>query len=194
MIYKMSFIDWGHIFSAQGLSNLLLHVALIASLVVIFFFTYGSKVEREVVNRQTKFLVDNFTQGTVLLPDDTRKALKESINNMKVPNMKKADEEAAANNKKLVNKVTMMIGSLLAIVSVVVGGLWWMSRGNASGFMKEFSLKRLAIDNLVLIASVGITEFIFTTFVIKNYLSADPNFVSKKMVETTQGWTMNNCK
>ncbi len=39
---NMGVIDWSHIFSAQGISSIVMFVATMVAMLTVFFFTYGA--------------------------------------------------------------------------------------------------------------------------------------------------------
>ena len=51
------------------ISNILLQVALISSFIILIFFTYGVKLEKNILDRQIKFVVNKIKPVKDLFPD-----------------------------------------------------------------------------------------------------------------------------
>ena len=167
---------WRHLFSLQGVSNIVLHVTLIVAFISIFFFTYGSYIEKKVVDNQMEILVENFTADIDIFPDNVRDLMSNTIQNIELPDMKKEDEAVKTSNTKLKKRAFTFIGTL-TVVGILTMLILWVASG------RKFSLKSIIMENVGLLIVVGLTEFMFTTFVLKNYRSADPNIIKKQVVD-----------
>lgn len=163
--------------AASTAANIVMHVTLIALMIGIFYFTYVPVVEKQVVVREVGEVMDSIARDIhVLVPKDVLAKLKPLVDEyVKAPDMKKQDEEAAAKNRALMEKAAMYLGVLLAVGVVVVLGLWYFF---------GIDVMHLLISNAVLLIVAGATYFSFVTFVIKNYRSADPNYVKRAIVKT----------
>ena len=60
-------------FNKEEIANIILHVILISIFIGIFFFTYGSHIEENIVKQQVAFLVENNKEFTSLFPQNTKK-------------------------------------------------------------------------------------------------------------------------
>ncbi len=159
------------------IANILLHVILISSFLVIFFFTYASKVEKQIVERQSTALVKDVIQSTTeIFPEIAMKEINtQFIENLKAPEMAAVDAEIEASNKALFDK-TIKIIVVVFILGIII--VYIMSR------VYNFSMSEIIIHNVIILVFVGLTEFLFLTHIAKNYDTIDSNFVKYKILET----------
>jgi len=148
---------------------------LIAIFIMIYFFTYGSYLEQKVIRDQMDYIVNDSIGDIKVIAPEMVNTIKGPLSRIEAPNMMDADEAAVENNRRLRTKafIILLIGStiLLAILSLII----WKYGVN----MKEF-----VITNSTVIVAVGITYFVFSTFVIATYKSADPNTIKKAVLES----------
>lgn len=162
-------------FSAHEIANIILHVILITTLLTIFFFTYATTVEEQIVKDQVDFIIEDLTNGAQLLPAELNTALKIGVNTIQIPDMAVVDKEVEDKNKKLVMKVSKLVGGILIVgVSIV----YFMSK------QYDFSFMDLLKKNAIVLLFVGLTEFYFLRYLAKNFKSGDPNHVKKTVFET----------
>ena len=162
-------------FSKKDIGNIILHVILIATLITIFFFTYATTVEEEIVKDQVDFIIEDLTEGTKLFPTEMTGLLKASVDGIELPDMKSVDEEVEKKNKKLMNHVLILVGSIL------ISGLslvYFMAQ------KYDFSFLSLLKHNAIVLVFVGLTEFFFLRYLAKNFRSGDPNHVKKTVLVT----------
>ena len=162
-------------FSKKDIGNIILHVILIATLITIFFFTYATTVEEEIVKDQVDFIIEDLTEGTKLFPAEMTGLLKASVDGIELPDMKSVDEEVEKKNKKLMNHVLILVGAIL------ISGLslvYFMSQ------KYDFSFLDLLKHNAIVLLFVGLTEFCFLRYLAKNFRSGDPNHVKKTVLVT----------
>lgn len=172
------------ILSPYGIANIIAHVTLIAVLIGIFYFTYVPVVEKEVVKREVDEVMTSIADDIHdFIPKKDLQFLKPLIDKyVQAPNMEKEDKEAASQNRAIMFKAMKYLGLFLGVSSVVVLGIW-----------KFFGidLSQMLVTNAFLLVAVGITYFFFVTVVIKNYRSADPNFIKKRIVQTLKTFSSN---
>ena len=84
------------IFSPATAANILLHVVLLSSFVAVLFFSYGSKIEQNVVKKQTTSIVDSLTSDikNIIPPDQLSKLTPYIQQYLNVPDMSAQDKEA----------------------------------------------------------------------------------------------------
>lgn len=98
----------------KDISYIIFGVISIATFITIFFFTYVSKVEGDVVKIQMKRIVDDLVGGTDLIfTPEQKKAIGDNIKNISVPDMTDSDAEVATNNNKLKKEAMKIFGSLI---------------------------------------------------------------------------------
>ncbi len=154
--------------------NVILSVALASSFIGFFFFTYGKIIEKEIVVKNVDYTINEFTDliKNFTSPNIRFELIKE-INNIKLPNMDKEDEEVKLNNKKLLVKSGKYLGMLFAVSLLIVIAICYIYNLN---FVEILS------QNLILLCGIALVEFLFLRFVIAKYISADPNVVKKQIL------------
>ena len=159
------------------IADILLHVILISSFLVIFFFTYASKVEKEIVVRQSTDIVKDVIQSTtVILPDAVIKDMSTLLSEHgKKSDMSDEDAEIEKANKELLDNTVKTIG-IVCVVGIIC--VYIMSK------VYKFSMTDLVVHNLIIVSFVALTEFLFLTYFAKNYDSIDANFVKYKVLQT----------
>jgi len=161
----------------KHLSSILCGVSLISVFIVIFFFTYASKVEKNIVQERCTEIVDDLTSGLDAVP----KTYKDQIYSQVAPYLtvppaiEEQDAIVAEQNKKLLKKSAIVAGSFLVLSFLAV---FVLSR------IFNFSFLDIVKTNLIILVFVGLTEFTFLTFFAQNYITIDSNFVKETVVKT----------
>jgi len=161
---------------AYHVVNLVLAVTLVSTLIGIFFFTYAAKIEREIVVAQVNYITqDLFSDINQLAPEQAKVALRSAISRMQAPAMEAADQAVAQRNQELMTNAGKILGAALLC-------------GLGSSFLiaKKYNLdfKELLISNLIILAGIGVVEFSFATWIATNYISGDPNYVRRVILES----------
>ena len=160
--------------STKDLSTILLTVVFIGTFLSIFFFTYASKIEEQIVIKQmdyiTNELLDNFD---IVVTDDLRKNIKIQLEKVKSIDLQSEDNEASENNKKIFSNTIKIIVPILLIVLLLTFGL---------SFVYNFSFKDILKQSIFILLVIAITEILFLNIFAKHYISADLNFVKYKIV------------
>lgn len=159
----------------DDIANVILHVILIATFIGIFFFTYASRVEKEIVENQVDYLVKDFTQNLSQLSSEHKEQLKTAISTIQAPDMTKVDTVVNNMNAELMKKAGYVIGIMLVIGSAIIYYLYTKYNIN---------LKSLMIHNAIILIAVAVTEFFFLNYVAKNFISADANRTKKTLIST----------
>ena len=164
--------------SINGIANILIGLTLFSTFLCIFYFTYASKVENEILGIQIKNLVDSLTENIEATPID-RNALLAILDNVKVNDLSAADAQVKSSNDAL--RCKAIIGfAIFGIVSIVIiAGLWYAYR---------FDLKTLLGVNLLLLMFIALIEVFFLNAIAKSYRSLDPNAVKKNIVDKIRGF------
>jgi glucan phosphoethanolaminetransferase (alkaline phosphatase superfamily) len=138
-----------------------------STFILLFFFTYASVIERNIVISQTEDLVDSLVgQSGVLLKDKT--SIRNLVLNIPVQDMSTEDERLQKQNLILVKKASLIIGLFAGCLILVVIGLVVYYR---------LDWKKILVTNIILLFVVACVEFVFLTFIAQNYKSFDPNYV-----------------
>jgi hypothetical protein len=153
------------------IANIILNITFIATFIGLFFFTYGKNVEEYVVKSQSEFIAETISKDIApFLSKDTALKLTQNIT---VPNMSEEDKHVEQQNNTL-QAYAFKILSVLFISGLLI--TWLIS--------KSYNLNFLTIikNNLIILFFVGLTEYLFLTYIGQNILSADPNFVRYKIL------------
>ena len=168
----MDFIS-NNILDSHMIINVIMNVGLISIFIAIFFFTYASIVEQDIVKEQTKIVINDLMQlANPFLTDEVKKQI---YNNIKAPDLSKEDEEVLNANSKL----TMTAYTNLTVVFIISIVLCIV----LAYFYKHNLLDMLKL-NLIIVVLVGLTEFVFLHFIPHKFISADTNWVRGKILSS----------
>jgi hypothetical protein len=159
-------------FNKEEIANIILHVTLISTFIGIFFFTYGSYIEENIVKKQVNFLIEDNKEFVLLIPNDIKQKIVDKINNIKL-DLAEDDRKAAEQNKKLLIKASKILAIGLIVGIAIV---WKMSQ------MYNFNFMHLLKENLIILCFVALTEFSFLTFYAQQYLLIDPNIIRRRCI------------
>ena len=164
-------------FTPEEITNIILHVILIACFICVFFFLYAVKIEEKIVEEQVDYIVTDFVSNLSILDDTSKQKLKQYVDSIKIPNLQEEDKQINDKNLDLRNYVLKIAG-----ITIVVGlcFVYWMS------VRYNFNVKELFIQNAIIILFVGLTEYCFLTYLASNFKSGDPNFVKRILVQSLQ--------
>ena len=154
----------------KEISSVFMNAVFVGTFLTVFFFTYASVVEGQIVKQQITFLADDLSQNIKLLPDNAKNAIKTEIQNLKTPDFKSTDDKIDATNNKLIKQTLIVVGSVLAVVLIIIYIL-------STKKLFNFSFMNLVVKNLIILVFIGLTEFIFLNLVARNFISVDPNYV-----------------
>ena len=170
----ISFID-DNIFDTHMLVNIIVNVALIGTFLGIFFFTYASVVEQDIVKKNMKIVANNImTFVNPLLDSNTKKDI---INNLKAPDMALVDAKILASNKKIESTAFMQLIMIL-IIALSCGFII------TTIFMPDDNFGKIIGINLIIVVFIGLTEYTFLHFLPVNYISADTYYVRYIILST----------
>jgi hypothetical protein len=163
-----------------NISNILLHVILIASFITIMFFTYGVNVEKNVFREQIDIFIKENVNGIKYLFPDLAEKLKNIVKDLKFQNLDEKDKIVADSNKKiLMNVITILIICVIIIV-IIIGVIYKFITPDAQ---KDGYLKKLLINNISALIVVAIVYILFITFYIGTYQSVDNNVIRKNAID-----------
>jgi uncharacterized membrane protein YraQ (UPF0718 family) len=162
-------------FSPRDIANIILHVTLISAFIGIFFFTYASKVEEQIVKDQVNYIVKDFIGDSKNLLGPESEAIKQMLNNIQAPDLEEEDKMVKEQNSKLFSHAMKIL-----VVGVLIGccTVYWMST------KYDFDLMELIKVNLILLAFVALTEYVFLTYFGASFRSGDPNVVKKIILDS----------
>jgi hypothetical protein len=157
------------------ISNIVMNVTMISTFIGIFFFTYGKIIEENVVKGQSE-LVANYLAKDLSTFIDNATAQK-LTSQLSPPDMTNADKQVELKNAELQSSAFNIL------ILVAVGGLLFTII-----LAKYYTLNLQSIlkTNFVILLFVGLTEYIFLTYIGQNFISLDPNFVRLKILQALQ--------
>lgn len=154
------------------LLNVLLSVGLLSIFICVFFFTYAKNMEEKIVINQTKNLVDDLTTD-ILTFKPIKDKLKMVVKYFEPPDMSEQDKKVHDNNLQLLQKVVHIIVIFAIIVFTFV---------IFSIYIYDLSYYEIFWPNIIILIFVGLTEIFFITFIAPNFISFDPNFAKKSIL------------
>ena len=154
---------------SQELAYILLSFVLAATFISIFFFTYVSSVEEEIIKTQISNIVDEFTKSAVvMLPPDELEVVKAIITaNLTMPDMSDEDKQASDTNSALLKKTIVIVSILVGSGGLIILIMWLYYR---------FDILEITKYSIIILALVAVTETLFVTLVTKNFILVDQNY------------------
>jgi hypothetical protein len=165
-----------NILTPNGICNILVALTIFSAFLSIFYFTYASYIENQILNNQIKILIDNLTYNIKDFNIDTKYLLK-IINQTKLPDLTKEDNEVTNTNSQLIKKALLIFGvfSLISLIIIVI-----------ISYIYKLNIKEILKNNFILLIFVAITEIFFLNVIAKSYRSLDPNIVKKNFINNLQ--------
>lgn len=163
----MSFIDkYG-----KELATILMSTGLMSTFIIIFFFTYVSRVEHHMVENEimrlatvisnyVSLLNENDLTNISITIDDTIATLK---NNEKIKN---DDKKVKEHNYKLFMKALTACIPLTILCFIVTYLLYKKS---------NFKINEVILVNMITLGAVVLVEIVFTSFIIGKFMPLDIN-------------------
>ena len=161
----------------EFMANVFLLVIFIATFLSVFFFTYASNIEKQIVENQVDYILNDFLSPVSLLSPQIKTQIGASISTITPPNMTQEDNLVAQHNSAIEKKVFITIGIILVVGLIII---FIMSKKCG------FSFKKLLINNLIILTFIGLTEFCFLTFLAQYFKSGDPNHVKATILKILQ--------
>jgi hypothetical protein len=156
--------------TALDVTSSIVTATLLATFLTIFYFTYVHNVEKSIVENQIKYITDELADDLQVLPLTTRTIIKRNLQrkskNNSNNNENADDISVEENNKKVIRNAFIAI----AIINVVGFGIVYY-------FSKRYNLDLWQIykENLIILAFIALTEFVFLNAFVRNYISVDSN-------------------
>jgi hypothetical protein len=162
-------------FTPYDIANIILHVTLISAFIGIFFFTYVSKIEGEIVKEQVDYIVKDFLGDVKSIAGSNIDPIKKYIDTIQPPNLDEEDKAVEARNSELFSYAMKII---LGGVIIGFGTVYWMYTKYG------FDIMDLIKTNLIILAFVALVELGFLTFFGAKFRSGDPNYVKKALIDS----------
>ena len=166
---------------SQEIAYIILSFVLIATFIAVFFFTYVSSVEADIIKTQISNVIKDFVSSTdlVLTPEQKNQVGSIIVSNLTVPDMSEDDRKAMKTNDDLLKKSMIIFGILVGTGLVIVVAMWYRYR---------FDILDIFKYSLIMLCVIAITELLFVTLVTKNYRLIDDNYISYLVVTNLQAY------
>jgi hypothetical protein len=172
------------------IANIITHVALIAILIIVIFFTFGLKVENQVVKREIKYLIKKIIDPISQVYPDIIKHKDEFTARMVIqPDNPEVIKDIDEHNKELkLETLKYIVGLILIALTSVLIIAWKFTRVYDGKILtyKEFLLK-LVKYNIITLIFVALVYISFTYFIGHNFIYIDYHKINstviKKLIE-----------
>lgn len=166
--------------------NILFHMLILCIFLTVLFFTYISKKEEKVINKEFTNAINTNIPKIFDSIDNFGKEIspKVKINwndiskfSNKISNKYKGkDPEVVNNNKKILLKAVIMCISLavITILSILYFGLY-------KGY--NLDLKSILLENLVLAILIGIIEVLFFSYIASVYIPVNTSQLTDDLID-----------
>jgi hypothetical protein len=155
----------------QNICYMILSFIMIATFIVIFFFTYVSKVEEKVVKDHVERMTREMFEETDLFLKPEQKDILKTFIEMNRPQVPDAilqdDKRVEEHNKKLLDK-SKKIFSALIITGLIVIFLIYITRKN-----EKIDMKIVIRNSLIILFFVAVLEYLFVSIISQNYILVD---------------------
>jgi hypothetical protein len=173
---------------------IILQILFIFVFLTVFFFTYVNTVEKETFQSQINMVIDSIFTDDINIQniynnDATTIALNGSLDLARknaINSLQQESDNISSSNKTIENKSFMYV-IIFIIVFVCLSGILYVSK-------QHIEFKEHTREALISVFFVGVTEYIFLTFITRQYYSVDPNQVKFKIGQSVQNYIKNNNK
>ena len=94
-------------------AHIVLNITIISTFIGVLFFTYGKRVEKQIVQDQSEYIAKTIANDIkIFIPNELKIKLKEQL---KVPDMSKEDAAVEKSNSELQKKAMIVLGVLFLI-------------------------------------------------------------------------------
>jgi hypothetical protein len=164
--------------NGEFVAEIIMNIVLFSIFIIVFFFTYAVHVEKLIIKDNVSFIVDDLTSNVNLLSKSQTDEIKKMLKNIPQASLEK-DELVKENNKKLFTKVMIICSIFVTIGISLLGALFYFCKDK----MCKFNIAEVATKSLIAVFFIALTEFIFVTFFVRKYISANPNDIKKAAVK-----------
>lgn len=165
----------------SAISAIALNVGLFATFIGVFFFTFGAYIERLVLKRQIKYILQGFAGDIKAFASASQwHALCESVNALPAADTSN-DQQAEEKNDALLKETLVLFGTFLAVMLLLIAILWFVAKGKGHGY--AFNMKHMALESAGLLFIIAAVEVGFYSLVVANYKSVDANFIKGILVD-----------
>lgn len=189
-------------------SSVSIQVAIIFAFLAIFFFSYISTLENKEFKDQLDFVIDNIYKRYELdiknlidkysINQDKKDLLKMQIYGMidleedkLKKESKKESDDIKIKNSDIISKATFYVKIIGYISLVIVISLFILMYNKYDCILP---LKTYAKEAIALLFFIFIVEILFLNMIVKNYITANPNYIKNKIAQAIINYIDNNNK
>jgi len=155
--------------------NILLNAGLIIIFIAIFFFTYVSVLEKDIIKKQANIITSDLVSS--IKPFLTNTDIINLKANLKTPDMTEQDNQSIIDNQNVKNTAYTYVIIIYAIIitTALLLSIYFIDP-ERNNYITNVQL------NLIILIIVGLTEFIYAISLPSNYIIGDPNYVKHKII------------
>ncbi len=161
-------------------ASIVLHVMIVASFIVLLFFTLGVRIERKVVEKQIDSIVTDMVGELVPLIPSDQKELIHTLIQQKIQS-NSVDENIVANDNRVVKQNTeYRTKAIYAVIGLLVAGcavLYYLNK------QSKLNWNEIASENMFVLAAVAAAEVGFLLLVTQNYQYIDSSYIKLKILD-----------
>ena len=173
-------MDW-LIYGSESLADIFVHLALICTFIIIFFFTYAAFIEKTVVQDETTDIVGQLSrQISILLTKEQNDSLRAYFKNMQAPDMSAADKDVKDSNNVLLKKSIVFLSVFVTSCCIIVLVLFYLTK---------FPIGALLLHNSIALLTVATVDFTFLTVFAKKFKPSDASYVKNRLLVILRDWT-----
>ena len=166
IIYIFEKLDIKHI-----IINVVVSIGLMSLFLTVFYFYYVLIIEQSMVENNIDIMITSLIN--TVKPFFTKYTSKYIENNLKDPDLEKADAEVIESNNKIKNDAIKTMG-IICVVSIIIGFLLCV--------YYKINFLYVLRDNLLLLVLLAFTEYTFLHLVADKIITGDPNFIKYKLL------------
>lgn len=168
--------------TAHFIADTVVHVTMVAVFVGIFFFTYATFIEKQVVARTTEQLTSGLMEEVeAWLTPTQNQLLMEQLQQLQAPDLTAADAAAKLKNDETLTTAIVALGALV-IVGLII--LLIVSKVSST----PINWKEVFVTNGIVLAATALVEFLFLTCLAQFYVPASLDDFKVTMYTTLAQW------
>lgn len=179
------------------ISSVSIQIAIIFAFLTVFFFSYVSKVENKEFKDQLDFVVDNIYKrhdkdikniiDKYAINDEKKELLKMQIYGMIDLQEDKLKKESIIDSTNIKNKNNDIINSAIFYVKIIISIslciILFLFILMYNGYDCFLPIKTYTKEAIVLLFFIFLVEILFLNVVVKNYITANPNYIKNKIAQ-----------
>jgi len=167
------------------ITKVMINVLLIFIFLSVFFFTYATSIEKNVIINQMKVLSNNFMSFIELSGNNINTNIyNENIKLLSPDNIKSIsanDGKVLSENKNIIKNVIIYVSIFFIIVVLIVIYLVKTERVT--------DIHEILIESFIILIFIACLEYTFLTFFGSKFISIDTNLIKLNIVEFLQKYT-----